>query len=63
MASHCLLWFSPAVIYWYNKMKIISQSTFDSVVLENIVEFEKSLEEAIDETSAEFEAQVWNMKY
>uniref|UniRef100_A0A6A7FR70 Armadillo repeat-containing protein 6-like n=2 Tax=Hirondellea gigas TaxID=1518452 RepID=A0A6A7FR70_9CRUS len=37
--------------------KVISQDTYDEVVLENVTDFDKTLAEAIDETVQEFEAQ------
>lgn len=38
-------------------VNVISQETFDGVVLENVIEFDMTLEEAIIETQKEFEAQ------
>lgn len=38
--------------------KVVSQETYDGVVLENIVDFEMSCEEAHTEAQKEFEAQV-----
>ncbi|KAF2351505.1 Armadillo-type fold [Trinorchestia longiramus] len=40
-----------------SELKLISQEMFDEVVLENIKEFDKPLEEAIQDTIQEFEAQ------
>ncbi|XP_042222733.1 armadillo repeat-containing protein 6-like isoform X2 [Homarus americanus] len=37
--------------------KVVYQETFDSVVLENVTEFDSPLDEAIDEAIKEFEAQ------
>lgn len=37
---------------------MISQEMFDEVVLENVNDFDKPLEEAIQDTMQEFEAQV-----
>ncbi len=38
--------------------KVVSQETYDGVVLENVVDFEMSCEEAHAEAQKEFEAQV-----
>lgn len=38
--------------------KVIAQETFDATVLENIIEFEMSAEEAKKETIEQFEKQV-----
>lgn len=40
--------------------KVISQQTYDDVVLENVIEFDKTLDEAIEEATQEFQAQVIN---
>lgn len=40
--------------------KVISQTTFDDVVQENVVEFAMSPNEAKEETIKQFEAQVRN---
>lgn len=40
--------------------KVISQTTFDDVVQENVVEFAMSPAEAKEETIKQFEAQVCN---
>ena len=39
-------------------MKVISQETFDSVVLEGVKDFGNPIEVAIDDAVKEFEAQV-----
>lgn len=38
--------------------KVVSQETFDSVVLENVVEFDMDIEDAIKDAVKEFESQV-----
>ena len=38
--------------------KVVSQDTFDQIVLENVVEFDKPIEEAIKEATDELLAQV-----
>ena len=38
--------------------KVISQETFDQVVLENVTEFDMQLDEAIADATRDFEAQV-----
>lgn len=38
--------------------KVVSQETFDSVVLENVVEFDMDIEDAINDAIKEFESQV-----
>ncbi|RXG68420.1 Armadillo repeat-containing protein 6 [Armadillidium vulgare] len=42
-------------------MKVISQETFDEVVLENVRDFDNPLQEAIEEATKEFEAQGVNL--
>lgn len=38
--------------------KVISQETFDGVVLENVTEFDMSIEDAVADAVKEFESQV-----
>lgn len=38
--------------------KVVSQETFDNVVLENVVEFDMEIEEAIKDAEMEFQSQV-----
>lgn len=42
--------------------KVITQATFDDVVKENIVEFEMSAEEAVNDTVEQFQSQVRQKK-
>ena len=41
-------------------VRVINQETFDSVVKENMEEFDMSKEEAVKEAKEQFEAQVRN---
>lgn len=38
--------------------KVVSQETFDEVVLENVTEFDMSIEDAVADAVKEFESQV-----
>lgn len=42
--------------------KVITQATFDDVVKENMVEFEMSAEEAVNDTVEQFQSQVRQKK-
>lgn len=42
--------------------KVITQATFDDVVKENMVEFELSAEEAVNDTVEQFQSQVRQKK-
>lgn len=42
--------------------KVITQATFDDVVKENMVEFEMSVEEAVNDTVEQFQSQVRQKK-